>query len=80
MLTRLAVFIMGTRTGPKIMSCGDRDDPTQVVLRIRTTHADDIASGIKNHEYRMYRLDDRVRHIWLFEDEQQAIRYEPHTP
>ncbi|KAI1782315.1 hypothetical protein LXA43DRAFT_906105 [Ganoderma leucocontextum] len=57
------------------MVCSERDDPTHVVLRIRTAHANDIASGTKNHEYREYELDKQVKFIWLFEDELQAIRY-----
>lgn len=55
------------------MTCSELESPADVILRIDSTHADNIALGIKNHEYRMYQLDDQVKRIWLFVNQIRAI-------
>ncbi|KAI1786140.1 hypothetical protein LXA43DRAFT_898499 [Ganoderma leucocontextum] len=57
------------------MLCGDDESPKDVILRILKKHMPHIISGHKNHEYRSYRLDERVTRVWLFVDEDKEIRY-----
>ncbi|KAI1782007.1 hypothetical protein LXA43DRAFT_1104935 [Ganoderma leucocontextum] len=57
------------------MLCGDDESPTDVILRILKKHMPHIISGHKNHEYRNYRLDDKVTRVWLYVDEDTEIQY-----
>lgn len=56
------------------MVCGPLDSRHDVILRIQKTHADNIASGDKNHEFRKYKLDADVNKVWLFIDEKKEIQ------
>src|ERR1700677_1645681 len=42
--------------------------PTNVVLYIKSEFISLILDKTKNHEFRKYRLDDSVKHLWLFEN------------
>jgi predicted transcriptional regulator len=40
---------------------------TDIVIAIRPQHVANIASGIKDHEYRKYLLPHAVRRFWIYE-------------
>ncbi|KAG9257377.1 uncharacterized protein F5Z01DRAFT_384352 [Emericellopsis atlantica] len=37
-----------------------------IFMSIKPAHMENIASGLKNHEYRKYKLPDEVRRIWFY--------------
>lgn len=62
-----------TQVKAKTMLCGEDDSPADVILRIDKDKADLIVAGRKNHDFRYFLLDEEVKRIWLYINQDKAV-------